>query len=171
LEHQGFVERVSARKTRITALSRQDTDEIYAIRVPLELLVVEQLARASNVNWQEMDRACERMSIASKAQILQDFENADLDFHRAMWSLVGNRHLTDILERLVGKLFAYEAMVIRRRHIPPSNFKIQFKQHASLLRALKAGEVEAAKQALVGSMDRTWEDDLGLPEKSDFREL
>ena len=44
LEHGGFVERVSPHKTRITTLTRRDTNEIYAVRLPLEQLVLDHIA-------------------------------------------------------------------------------------------------------------------------------
>ena len=104
------------------------------------------------------------MKEAAATPDIAEFESADLDFHRALWALADNRHLTDILERLVGKLFAYEWMLLRRRHITHETFDPLLVQHADILRFLKAGDTEAAKRSLVASMDRTWEDDLEIPD-------
>lgn len=164
LEHGGFVERISPHRTRITTLTRRDTNEIYAIRLPLEQLVLEHIAARKDQDWAAVESACDRMKAAATTTNIAEFENADLDFHRALWAMAGNRHLADILERLVGKLFAYEWMLLRRRHIQQEIFNALLTQHADVLRLLKAGDTKAAKHALVTSMDRTWEDDLEIPE-------
>lgn len=164
LEHGGFIERVSPHRTRITSLTRRDTNEIYAVRLPLEQLVLDQITTGPNLDLAAAHAACDRMKAAAATADLAEFENADLDFHRAIWALADNRHLTDILERLVGKLFAYEWMHLRRRHITPQTFGALIEQHSGVLRFLEAGDSEAAKHSLVASMDRTWEDDLEIPD-------
>lgn len=164
LEHGGFVERISPHRTRITALTRRDTNEIYAVRLPLEQLVLDHITAGENLDFTAARAARDRMKAAAATADLAKFESADLDFHRAIWALADNRHLTDILERLVGKLFAYEWMLLRRRHITPQTFEVLIDQHSDVLRFLEAGDSEAAKESLIASMDRTWEDDLEIPD-------
>jgi DNA-binding GntR family transcriptional regulator len=166
LEHGGFVERISPHRTRITTLTRRDTNEIYALRLPLEQLVLDHIAAGKDLDWAAAHGACDRMKAAAATLDVAEFESADLDFHRALWALADNRHLADILERLVGKLFAYEWMLLRRRHITHETFDALLVQHADVLRFLKAGDTEAAKRSLVASMDRTWEDDLEIPDST-----
>jgi len=167
LEHRGFIERPSERKTRVTVLTRRDTREVYAIRIPLEKMVFDELASLRGLDWAAVETALEDMSEAAKANDVAAFENADFSFHRTLWTFADNRHLTDILERLVGKMFAFWLIVARRRHVPAATLRGLVHQHAEIVRHLKAGDAEGAKQALEMSMDRTWEDDLDLPSDSE----
>src|SRR5579862_6375689 len=65
LENLGFVEKPGPRKTCVAIQTRRDTEEIYAIRIPLEKLVIDYLVN-EGPNLEEADAACQRMIQAAR---------------------------------------------------------------------------------------------------------
>lgn len=162
LENLGFVEKPAPRKTRVTVQTRRDTEEIYAIRLPLEKLVIDCLARRGIINLDDAEAPCERMLQAAREGNVAAFLVADLAFHQALWKASNNLHLEEILGRLVGKGFAFSLITVRQRHPTADKLNAIGQLHSELLRSIRAGEVEQAKITLEASMDRTWMEEVNL---------
>ena len=107
LEHQGFVQRTPFAGTQVTELTIQDAKHIYDIRIELEplafFLAGPQAVRQHIAELREM---AEKTRITSKAGDLESFFENHLSFRRKVWVLSGNRHLQQILERVVIPLYA-----------------------------------------------------------------
>lgn len=107
LEHQGYVQRIPFAGTQVTELTLQDAQQIYDIRIELEPLAF--FLAGPNAHGQhlsELKAMAEKTKIASKAGDLAAFFESHLDFRRKVWTLSGNRHLQQILERAVIPLYA-----------------------------------------------------------------
>jgi DNA-binding GntR family transcriptional regulator len=50
------------------------------------------------------------MEEAARSGDMKQFYKADVDFHRKIWTLTGNRHLLKALDTTVGPLFAFFIM-------------------------------------------------------------
>ncbi|HYZ84140.1 MAG TPA: GntR family transcriptional regulator [Bryobacteraceae bacterium] len=108
LEAQGFVTRLTNKGTFVTQLSKEDVAQILRVRHELEGLAVELLEkRATEDNVASLLRIVEEMRQAAQSNDLQEFYRADLEFHRTIWSLSGNRHLAKALDITVVPLFAF----------------------------------------------------------------
>ncbi len=160
LENQGFVERRSARKTFITTLSRQDVSDIYTVRVRLETLAAEILATLAVRDLGMIEAAYERMRQSAVNGDSAQFGAADLDFHRELWRATGNRTLTDLLERLIPKLFAFYII----KHADPSRETLlaNADEHAKLLESIRAGDPKAAAKIMERSMREARREDSEL---------
>src|SRR5262245_53683612 len=107
LEHQGFVQRTPFSGTQVTELTLQDAQQIYDLRIELEPLAFFLAgANAHGQHFSELREMAERAKIASKTGDLDAFFDKHLAFRRKIWKLSGNRHLEQILERLVIPLYA-----------------------------------------------------------------
>jgi DNA-binding GntR family transcriptional regulator len=107
LEHQGFVQRTPFAGTQVTALTLQDAQQIYDIRIELEPFAF--FLAGPNLKTQqlsELREMAEKAKAASKTGNLDAFFESVLAFRKAVWALSGNRHLQQILERLVIPLYA-----------------------------------------------------------------
>jgi DNA-binding GntR family transcriptional regulator len=107
LEHQGFVQRTPFAGTQVTALTLQDAQQIYDIRIELEPLAF--FLAGPNVQTQQISELrdmAEKARIASKVGNLDAFFENHLAFRREVWTLSGNRHLQQILERIVIPVYA-----------------------------------------------------------------
>lgn len=110
LEHQGFVQRLPYRGTRVTKLSRADIEQIFNFRVELEPLAIEWAKRnAKTEDVAELKRLADGMKQAARAAEpdLGKFYENDLAFHRKIWEVSGNKYLAEALERVVHPLFAF----------------------------------------------------------------
>lgn len=161
LEARGFVQR-RKRKTYVMALSKADIEAIYAVRIPLEMLAVEWLARKEDRDLGGLEGAHARMTEAARGSNLAEFKEADLAFHSELWAAAGNPCLQEVLERLVQRLFAFAIVTIRQYHPGRQKLEELTKVHKEIIQAVRARDMEAAKEALVASMDLTWVEGLTL---------
>jgi DNA-binding GntR family transcriptional regulator len=156
LEHLGFVQRVPPRKTYVTRFTRLEIEEIYGVRVPLELAVIDLLANVPRRDLIGAEMAYQGMCAAAGALDRAQFENTDLEFHRALWTAAGNRMLAETLERLCVKLFAFGFVMDRRIAASRERMAAQAEQHRQILALILGKDIEGAKRAMAESMDRKW---------------
>ncbi len=158
LEHQGFVEKLGPRNTRITSLTRSEIDDIYLVRRSLEVLAVELLARAAAPAIEDSRLAQLEMVRAAKASETVRFFHSDLEFHRGLWRATRNFCLVEALERIVPKLFAFG---IIRHHRPSREQLLEIADlHGRLLTVIGNRDPETAGRLMEESMDQAWTDDL-----------
>jgi DNA-binding GntR family transcriptional regulator len=111
LEAQGFVTRLTNKGTFVTQLSKEDVAQILTVRRELEGLAVQLLEeRATEEHIASMRRIVGEMRTFAGDNDIQSFYRADLEFHRTIWSLAGNRHLAKALDITVVPLFAFFIM-------------------------------------------------------------
>jgi DNA-binding GntR family transcriptional regulator len=107
LEHQGFVQRTPFAGTQVTALTLQDAQQIYDLRIELEPLAVFLAGpKVREQDLAELKEIAERSKIASNAGDLDPFFENHLAFRKKIWTLSGNRFLQQTLERVVLPLYA-----------------------------------------------------------------
>lgn len=160
LEHQGFIERSSPRMTRVTLLTRRDIDEIYMVRVRLEVLALELVLARRDVCLDDLESQSRKMTQMARQSLLAEFLQADLDFHSALWRASGNRALLETLDRLVPKLFALGLI----RHTNPARGTMQriAAEHALLLEAIRERESRRAQELLKRSLAQGQAEDAEL---------
>ena len=164
LEHQGFIQRGTPRKTYVTALSQQDIKEMYLVRIRLELLAVELLAAEKGKDLSECERAFQGMEEAARKGKVPEFIQEDLNFHRKLWQSAGNRSLVDLLERLVPRLFAF--FIIRSPDPSRQSMLEGARQHGHLLQLLKEGKEKEAKVVMQESMQQARSEDLRISRRN-----
>jgi DNA-binding GntR family transcriptional regulator len=114
LEHHGFVQRMPFSGTQVTELTLQDAQQIYDIRIELEPLAF--FLAGPNTNEQQISdltKIAENSRSASQTGDLDSFFANVLAFRKMAWALSGNRHLQQILERMV--IPPYALYVIRQQ--------------------------------------------------------
>jgi len=160
LEFLGFIERQGKRKTRVTLLSRRAISDIYLVRVRLETLAVELVAKRKpdlQASWQEI----ERMEQTASAGQAFDFYQADLAFHRTLWEAAQNDSLRTCLEQLVPKLLTFS--IIQKADPTPKKLSEIAAVHRRILESITKGDVKASIQQMAESMKNAQEDDESLP--------
>src|SRR5436190_9959866 len=94
LESQGFVSRVTNRGTFVTKLTAEDVEQIHRVRCELEGLAVELLQeRVSSKDVMLLEKCIGDMRAAAAEGNYPGFYRFDLEFHRTIWSLSGNRYV------------------------------------------------------------------------------
>ena len=139
LESQGFVSRMTNKGTFVTELSSEDVEQILRVRRDLEGLAVELLQeRATEEGLALLEKLMDDMRSAAMEGNLPAFYRSDLEFHRTIWSLSGNKFLAKCLDTVVVPLFAFFIM-----KTPPDSQEdllVSIDHHAEVVKAVRNGE-------------------------------
>jgi DNA-binding GntR family transcriptional regulator len=164
LEFVGYLERTATRKIRVALLTKRSIDNIYMVRIRLELLTIELIVAQEAPQLQSCWEALRKMEASAKRRALRDFFHADLEFHRALWQSSLNECAESALERIVPKLFAFA--IIQHAH-PSSKELIEIcKLHRRILDAVMKNDKGTACRLMEVSMEKAWLDDAQLPEST-----
>jgi DNA-binding GntR family transcriptional regulator len=139
LEAQGFVSRVTNKGTFVTELTSEDVEQILRVRRELEGLAVELLqARATAADLALLDKFVDDMRNAAVEGNFQSFYRCDLEFHRTLWSLSGNRYVAKLLDNTVVPLFAF--FIMKNPRDSAADLVASVAKHAEIIRAIRDGK-------------------------------
>lgn len=164
LEHQGFVQRMPYRGTRVTKLSREDIIQIFRLRIEWESLALEWAKE--NVGPGDLaglQKLIKEMRQCAKEMDLTRFYEHDLAFHRKLWELSGNKYLAEALERVVAPLFAFFLVKTVRRRESYVESVAMHKRIVDGLSSMSAADLRQLMQESLGRFKKEWLTKL-LPE-------
>ncbi len=159
LESRGFVTRVANKGTFVTRLSLEDAEQIFRMRAELEGFAVQLLQeRITPGDLDLLRRHARDMRDAAARSDQAAFYQADLDFHRTLWRLSGNRFLVKCLEQLVVPLFAF--FIMRNPLDPGDDLNASVDRHFEVIQALE--DRSGARRCLEESMQFFWQQEQRL---------
>lgn len=147
---EGLLRREAHRSAQVPTLSRADVEDLFLVRMPLELEVIRLLA----------DRGVPESAAAAVTDLAQvppdaghsTFVEADLRFHRVLVDAVGSPRLSRLYQGLSGEI--HLSMVQSRYALGRDRIVAE---HDAVLAALRAGEVDRAtalmREHLAGARD------------------
>lgn len=147
LANAGLIEAVRNRGFRVPALRDQDFDELFEIRLLLEVPVMRGIAkRLTPRGIDECRTLARRIVKLAAARDLAGFLKVDREFHLYLLRVLGNRRLLEIVSRLRD-----EARLYGLRDLAHSGQLLSSaKEHQALLDALQGGDgAKAEKQMLL----------------------
>lgn len=101
LEQAGLVTSINRRGSFVAQLSATDVQELYAIRIALETLAItEAIERATPSDIAGMRDRLADLDKAAVSNESRAVAEADMQFHRSIVELAGNRRLLDAWNRL-----------------------------------------------------------------------
>lgn len=143
LEHQGMVVRKPNKETTVTRMSPEEIAERGQLRAALESMAGIQASRKLTENdFTLLNRRLGELETARAANDYLGFSVADLDFHRAIWGLSGNRTLYRTLEQLTVPLIAFLSILRSRRYQ-----NISPRPHEPIVMALRSQDEAAIRAA------------------------
>jgi DNA-binding GntR family transcriptional regulator len=147
LESRGLVARRPNRSSCVIELSRAELDQMFELRNLVEPQVIEWAGeRMTAEQAQTLQPLVEDLRRAAEQNDFAQFFYRDLQLHRRIWELSGNRYATQTLERAVGPLFAYGLM--RDHNAGQIDLKREVEKHEQMVKALCNGRVEEAAGTL-----------------------
>ncbi|HET9127836.1 MAG TPA: GntR family transcriptional regulator [Propionibacteriaceae bacterium] len=163
LVQEGLLRREPHKSARVPVLSRADVEDLFLVRIPLELGVVSLLAGRHAVAAGARE-AIEELSAVAPDQPPSVFVAADLGFHRALVDAVGSPRLSRLYAALSGEI--HLSMIQSRRALGRDRI---VGEHRAILEALDAGDgpgaerlmrahLEGAASALAAKLDEMSED-------------
>jgi DNA-binding GntR family transcriptional regulator len=144
LKQQGYVQLVSRNGWNVTPFDFARYDNLYDIRVILELAAVRKLALRSD--FPDFNALCDIWLVPPEARRADPHEVARLDeqFHEKLVDAAGNPELTRIYEDVVERI-----RVIRRLDFTrPDRIAYTYDEHAQILRSLLRRNADRVTQLL-----------------------
>jgi DNA-binding GntR family transcriptional regulator len=161
LEEAGLVVRTQNSGCRVTQLTAEEYSQIFRVRTSLECLVIEMLIEnRSSAQGAELKTALQVLKAAAASRSVEDFYRADLELHRTMWRLSGNKFLEKALSQLVIPLFAF-AMIEIVAH-PGLDLVLNARKHDDLIRAILSADKAHARQRAEEILKEFWDEGLSL---------
>jgi DNA-binding GntR family transcriptional regulator len=168
LEYQGFVRKIPNKGTYVTRLSKEDFGKILEVRMALETLVVERVARNMTAALgEELEEIVREMEAAARKFDLARFHKSDVAFHRKLWKSARNEYLEIALERVAFGLFAF--VLLQRESESKTEFLAATDQHKQILEGLRSGDPEKARRAFEQSTEKFWKDYHQVEIDKDYR--
>lgn len=152
LENNGLVTNIPRRGTFVINLSNEDIEEIFDIRVILEIRIFEELLRHKKLqekDFQRLTLIVDEMVDIARRQDMEDLiievNKKDIAFHHFLWDKSGRKWSMKILQSLHNQIQL--AMVIDSRR--EGDLVESAEKHYGIIRNLKQGDLKAAKLSLV----------------------
>lgn len=161
LEEAGLVVRTQNSGCRVMQLTAKEYSQIFRVRTAMECLVVELLIEnRSSAQAAELKAALHALKAAAASRSVEDFYRADLELHRTMWRLSGNKFLEKALSQLVIPLFAF-AMIEIVAH-PGFDLALNARKHDELIRAILSADKSNARNKAEQILKEFWDEGLSL---------
>ena len=149
LEMEGLIIKKPNATTHVTQLSREDVEQVFAVRRILERFAFQEAARkASAAHIQRLVELHEKAKEAATAGDGCAYIGVDFQWHEAVWQAAGNQCLLETLKRVSLPLFGFSAIRVATQE----GFDLMHDTmtHAPLLKAIQARNPEAAVIAFDG---------------------
>jgi DNA-binding GntR family transcriptional regulator len=152
LEKQGYVRMVPNKGTFVIELSRDQVSDVYSVRAVLEAWAVSlAMPRVKPKDMRELRVLFRRMEqTANDGDLMSNF-NLDLEFHKRIWHLSGNRKLEELLNNVCPSLFTY--LLIKYQGTPTA-MRRGLAHHLEMLKLLESNGDPAEIEGLVRSKIR-----------------
>jgi len=150
LEAEGLVMREMHRGCSVITLSEAEIEQIFTLRVELEVLAVKLAVKAlSGAGKEKLDplfAVLAKMQHAAQAGEARTFYTHDLELHRTLWRLAGNPYLERALSQITVPLFAF-AMIEISSHAA-INLKADAERHGKIVKAVASGDARRAMHTM-----------------------
>ena len=120
LESEGLVQVVPRHGVRVLPIKTEDMQEIYDILTAVEPFAARRLAESGPTPevLSRLEHAVEEMEAALEKQDLSRWANADEQFHRELLNGLGNRRLSEFIDRLNDQVHRARMVTLRLREVP-----------------------------------------------------
>lgn len=155
LEEAGLVRTEKNRGVFVRDVPVEEALEIFEVRAVMDLYVGRKLAQGiTPTEVRELRQLVDAMEQAVKGDNAHDYHRFNLKFHDRLLELTGNNKLLATYRRLVNELSLF-----RRQNLTSESMTVYSREHRQIVKAIAAGDPEAAGQAMyqhvMNSRERT----------------
>lgn len=155
LEEAGLVRTEKNRGVFVRDVPVEEALEIFEVRAVMDLYVGRKLAQGiTPTEVRELRQLVDAMEQAVKSDNAHDYHRFNLKFHDRLLELAGNSKLLATYRRLVNELSLF-----RRQNLTTESMTVYSREHRQIVKAIAAGDPEAAGQAMyqhvMNSRERT----------------
>jgi len=155
LEEAGLVRTEKNRGVFVRDVPIEEALEIFEVRAVMDLYVGRKLAAGlGSMQIRELRQLVDAMDQSAKAGNAPDFHRFNLLFHDRLLDLAGNAKLGATYRKLIKELSLF-----RRQNLTDESMGVYAREHRQIVKAIAAGDPEAAGQAMfqhvMNSRERT----------------
>ena len=155
LEESGLVITIKNRGVFVRDVPLQEALEIFEVRAVMDLYVGRKLAETiAPTQVKELRQLVDAMDQAVKSGDAPDYHRFNLKLHDRLLELADNAKLTNTYRKLVNELSLF-----RRQNLTPDSMAASAREHKQIVKAIAAGDPQAAGQAMfqhvMNSRERT----------------
>jgi DNA-binding GntR family transcriptional regulator len=151
LATDGFVKKMSNRGYAVKQHNLREIEEIYEVRLALELFVVECLAKRGTPKNDEIDALKRTWTGLLNGSSKKDEDLARLDtlFHETLAHAAGNKSLLRQLRTINERLLLFRMIDFGKAHRAESTCR----QHLEILKRIAAKDISGARKAMQRNID------------------
>lgn len=150
LENEGLIDYIPNRGCFAKGFTRQDIEDIYAVRKALEILAVEwAVNRITPEQIQSLQEQSDLMEFYTTRKDSRKVLEINTDFHDIIYNATGSRFMAQVLR-------SYKEYIEQTRKVifyEQSYLEQIFQEHRAVLEAIKAGDTAGAKEAMAKHLD------------------
>ncbi|MBZ4688594.1 MAG: transcriptional Regulator, GntR family [Clostridiales bacterium] len=144
LELMGLIESVPFKGAIVRNLSQKDINEAYQVRAQIEGLAAEEAAKKiSEKHLESLEKLVGEMETAARNQNVDQFVKLDIDFHKQILNIAGNKLLKKLWSLVNLPEWTFITTKISKRSLPDLA-----ERHEAILCDLKYGEANEAKKRM-----------------------
>lgn len=145
LENEGLIDYIPNRGCFAKGFTRQDIEDIYAVRKALEIMAVEwAVMRIDDRQLAQLQEQSDLMEFYASRKDSKKVLEINTDFHDVIYNATGSRFMAQVLR-------SYKAYIEQTRKALYSKedcLEEIFKEHLAILEAIKKRDAEEAKTAM-----------------------
>ena len=151
LAMDGFVKKMPNRGYAVKQYNLREIEELYEVRLALELFVVECLAKRGTPKKDDMDALKRTWTSLLNGSSKKDEELARLDtlFHETLAQAAGNKSLLRQLRAINERLLLFRMIDFGKAHRAESTCH----QHLEILKHIAAKDISGARKAMQRNID------------------
>ncbi len=150
LENEGLIDYIPNRGCFAKGFTKQDIEDIYAVRKALEILCVEwAVSRITEEQIQNLQDQCDLMEFYTVRQDEKKVLEINTGFHDIIYNATGSRFMAQVLR-------SYNEYIDQTRkalYYEPDYLDEILEEHRSILTAIKNRDVEEGKAAMSRHLD------------------
>ncbi len=145
LEHEGFLVGQAGKGWNVYALSLEDIHEIFDVKVELEGMLARKAAACPDKKLRaQLKKALEGMKSAEKVRDNETWRKNDMELHRIMLAMAGNKRAARIINDLNDQWWRVRiGLVAMEGRVHRSNI-----EHTAFVESILAGDGDAAAQQM-----------------------
>ena len=156
LELQGFLVRSRQRGTYVTKLSLEECSKVLEVRMALESVAIQRATACMTPEaLAKIAEELHRLEAAARDLDLVRFHDADMAFHKRIWEIPQNEHLSGMLEQVAFRLFAF----LKMRPAIRIEYGAAVEQHRQIFEGLRSGDPAAALESFTKSTLKFWKEE------------
>lgn len=152
LENEGLIDYVPNRGCFAKGFTKQDIEDLYAVRKALELLAVEwAVLRISDEQIKELQDQSNMMEYYISCKDVKHVTETNNSFHDIIYNATGSRFMAQVLR-------SYKEYISQTRTVlydDPSYLIKIFREHRDILEAIRERDAEGAKNAMAFHLDQS----------------